>query len=187
MRPQKVEHKELMEGLLLVLRAKGYDGASLSDLATATGLKKASLYHRFPGGKQEMTEAVLAYVAEWVEINILQVLTDDRQAAPERLQAALQHIDALYHRGKSICIFRALSTHTGLELFGQQIRSGMEKYITAFTRLGEDVGMDTEQARRAAVQTLIDIQGALIVSKGLQQQTLFGETLKQIENRYAET
>ncbi len=184
MRPPKVEQKELMEGLLLVLRAKGYDGASLSDLATATGLKKASLYHRFPGGKQEMTEAVLEYVAEWVDLNIFQVLTDDMQTAPDRLRKALQNIDALYHRGKSICIFRALSTHTGLELFGQQIRAGMEKYITAFSHLGQDLGMETEQAQQAAIQTLIDIQGALIVSKGLQKLELFGKSLTQIANRY---
>ncbi|NRB47762.1 MAG: TetR/AcrR family transcriptional regulator [Saprospiraceae bacterium] len=185
MRPQKVEHKQLMEGLLLVLRAKGYDGASLSDLATATGLKKASLYHRFPGGKQQMTEAVLEYVAEWVEANIFAVLTDPAQPAKKRLNLALQNIDALYHRGKSICIFRALSTHSGLELFGQQIRAGMEKYIMAFTRLGEDVKMDLETSKKAAVQTLIDIQGALIVSKGLQQQDLFGETLANIAERYS--
>lgn len=185
MRPQKVEHKELMEGLLLVLRAKGYDGASLSDLATATGLKKASLYHRFPGGKQQMTEAVLQYVADWVDVNIFEVLTDKSQPAKKRLNLALQNIDALYHRGKSICIFRALSTHSGLELFGQQIRTGMEKYITAFTRLGEDLQMDLERSKQAAVQTLIDIQGALIVSKGLQQQDLFGETLANIAERYS--
>lgn len=186
MRPQKVEHKELMEGLLLVLRAKGYDGASLSDLAMATGLKKASLYHRFPGGKQEMTEAVLEYVAEWVDQNIFQVLTDDTKIASDRLRDALQHIDALYNRGKSICIFRALSTHSGLELFGEQIRTGMERYIVAFTRLGSDLGMEAKQAEQAAVQTLIDIQGSLIVSKGLQQTGLFDETLKQIASRYLE-
>lgn len=184
MRPQKVEHKKLMEGLLLVLRAKGYDGASLSDLATATGLKKASLYHRFPGGKQQMTEAVLEYVAQWVDHNVFAVLTDQQRPAHDRLQAALQSIDALYHRGKSICIFRALSTHTGLELFGQQIRTGMQKYIEAFTRLGTDLQLTTEQAQQAATQTLIDIQGALIVSKGLQQQELFGKTLEQISQRY---
>ncbi len=184
MRPQKVEHKELMEGLLLVLRAKGYDGASLSDLATATGLKKASLYHRFPGGKQQMTEAVLEYVADWVDANVFAVLIDQTQPAKERLSRALANIDALYHRGKSICIFRALSTHSGLELFGQQIRAGMEKYITAFTRLGEDVQMDVETSKQAALQTLIDIQGALIVSKGLQQQDLFGKTLANIAERY---
>ncbi|MBX2877416.1 MAG: TetR/AcrR family transcriptional regulator [Saprospiraceae bacterium] len=185
MRPQKVEHKELMEGLLLVLRAKGYDGASLSDLASATGLKKASLYHRFPGGKKQMTEAVLEYVAEWVELNIFAVLINKQEPAPVRLKVALQNIDALYHRGKSICIFRALSTHSGLELFGEQIRGGMEKYIEAFTRLGVDLQMHKKEAHQAALQTLIDIQGALIVSKGLQQQELFGQTLGGIAKRYS--
>jgi len=54
MRPQKVNNTELVKGLLNVFRSKGYDGASLNDLAVASGLQKASLYHRFPNGKKEI-------------------------------------------------------------------------------------------------------------------------------------
>ena len=184
MRPQKVAHNEIMEGLLQVLRAKGYDGASLSDLATASGLKKASLYHRFPGGKQEMTRAVLDYVGEWVGANILDVLVEGNKTTKERLESALANIDKLYNRGKSICIFRALTTHTGLELFGQQIQAGMEMYIDAFAQLGRELQMDPTKARKEALQTLIDIQGGLIVSKGLQQEHIFEQTLEGIRERY---
>lgn len=184
MRPQKVAHKEIMEGLLQVLRAQGYDGASLSDLAKASGLKKASLYHRFPGGKQEMTAAVLDYVGEWVGVNILDVLQEKNKTTAERLHTALDNIDELYNRGQSICIFRALTTHTGLELFGQQIQAGMEKYIDAFTQLGCELQMDPIRARKEALQTLIDIQGGLIVSKGLKEEQIFERSLAGIRERY---
>ena len=48
MRPQKVQDTEMLQGLMAVLRSRGYDGASLKELSDSTGLKKASLYHRFP-------------------------------------------------------------------------------------------------------------------------------------------
>ena len=48
-RPQSVQDQDLMQRLSCVFRDVGYDGASLSILSEATGLKKASLYHRFPG------------------------------------------------------------------------------------------------------------------------------------------
>ena len=58
----KYTHSEVIGNLMHVFRTVGYDGASLSELASPTGLKKASLYHRFPNGKKEMAEVVRAFV-----------------------------------------------------------------------------------------------------------------------------
>ena len=55
MRPSKISDEKVFQGLSDVFRRKGYDGASYSDLMKATGLVKASLYHRFPGGKARGT------------------------------------------------------------------------------------------------------------------------------------
>ena len=41
-------------------REHGFEGASLAQLCEATGLGKGSLYHFFPGGKDEMAEVVAA-------------------------------------------------------------------------------------------------------------------------------
>ncbi|TGQ06111.1 helix-turn-helix domain-containing protein, partial [Mesorhizobium sp. M00.F.Ca.ET.217.01.1.1] len=40
-----------------VFREHGYEGASLALIGAATGLGKGSLYHFFPGGKEEMARA----------------------------------------------------------------------------------------------------------------------------------
>jgi len=184
MRPQKVADQDILAGLMTVLRTKGYDGASLSELAAATGLKKASLYHRFPGGKQEMATAVLAYVGEWVEEHIYQVLIDRSKTLEERIEHVIQQIAALYDDGKATCILRALSMDTGLHLFGKYIQSSMEKWIDGFTQLGKDVGMSQVQAYQQALQTLINLQGSLVVAKGLEQPELFLATLANIKSKY---
>ncbi len=62
MRPAKISDDKLFQELSDVFRRKGYDGASYSDLMKATGLVKASLYHRFPGGKADMVNAILTEV-----------------------------------------------------------------------------------------------------------------------------
>src|SRR5687767_7960924 len=56
--PPLVSDKELLERLTGVFRRHGYDGASLSVIAAATGLQRSSLYHRFPGGKEQMAAEV---------------------------------------------------------------------------------------------------------------------------------
>ena len=55
----------LLDGLLGVFRRYGYEGASLTRISAATGLKRSSLYYRFPGGKPEMVGAVLARANAW--------------------------------------------------------------------------------------------------------------------------
>ena len=56
----KITDGQLTEALTRVFQTYGYDGATLSRISDATGLQRASLYHRFPGGKEEMAKFVLA-------------------------------------------------------------------------------------------------------------------------------
>ena len=57
-----VPKDEVLDRLAQAFRENGYDGASIARLSEATGLGKASLYHYFKGGKQEMAAAVLGHV-----------------------------------------------------------------------------------------------------------------------------
>lgn len=184
MRPQKVHQEDMMQGLLRVLRARGYDGASLKELAEATGLKKASLYHRFPGGKEEMTRAVLAYTADWVEQNIYQVLTSTEEAPSARLKAVMENLRDFYADGDAICIFRALSTETGLDLFSLQLKQGIERWQEAFVQLGMAFGRSKEVAALDARQVLVSIQGSLIVAQCLGENQVFLDAIDQIRNHY---
>ncbi|WP_231459939.1 MULTISPECIES: TetR/AcrR family transcriptional regulator [unclassified Pedobacter] len=184
MRPQKILDADMISGLTKVFRAKGYEGASLNDLAEVTGLKKASLYHRFPNGKQEMAECVLNNIDHWVDENIYFPLLDDNKSTNSRLRFALKNIEVLYDGGKETCVFSAFSMQSGLSLFEQQIKSGMDKWIFAFNALGLALKFTAKQSQQYAIQTLIELQGSLIVSKGLTDISIFKSTLKNIEERY---
>ena len=52
---------EIIHRSLTLFMEKGYDGASMSDIAQATGIKKASLYAHF-SGKEEIFSAVFSDV-----------------------------------------------------------------------------------------------------------------------------
>lgn len=175
----------MISGLTKVFRDKGYEGTSLNDLAEVTGLKKASLYHRFPNGKQEMAECVLNNIDDWVDDNIFFPLMDEDRSTKLRLQDALKNIEILYDSGKKTCVLRAFSMYSGLSLFEEQVRSGMEKWITAFTALGISLKFNSQESKQYAILTLIELQGGLIVTKGLADTSIFKGTLKNIEKRYS--
>jgi len=184
MRPQKALDKQVINGLTEVFCSKGYEGASLQDLATASGLKKASLYHRFPEGKKEMADAVLTHLNTFVQENVFDVL-DDKNKKPEvRLKAALESIGELYDGGRRTCVFRALSMEAGIELFGKQIEAGMKQWIAKFEHIGLELKLSPKQANDYALQTLIDIQGCLIVVRGLGNTDIFDKTMEAISIRY---
>jgi len=184
MRPQKILDKDLIIGLAKTFRAKGYEGTSLNEIAEATGLKKASLYHRFPNGKKEMAECVLNHIGNWVEDNVFLALTETDSKPKQRLINGLSHIRTLYDEGNETCVFRAFSMQMGLELFEQQINDGMKEWISAFTQIGLALSLSPTKAGENAVQTLIEIQGSLIVTKGLNDIAVFDNTIKSIEKRY---
>jgi len=185
MRPPKVEEQALLAGLMSVLRTKGYEGASLNELAAASGLQKASLYHRFPGGKQEIVAAVLDYVGKWVNENIHALLSDENIAPSERLDRVIENIDQLYGQGKDVCILRALTMDPGVALFGDQIKESMSQWIEGFRSLGISLGFEEALAENLAYQTLVQVQGSLIVSKGMSTVEPFQKALLSIKNMYS--
>lgn len=184
MRPQKVEDKELLMSMMSVLRDKGYDGTSLNDLSNAAGLKKASLYHRFPGGKKEIGQALLSFIDDWLEKSILQVIADNGLLPKERLNLVLSNIKDIYEDGNKACLMKAVSAQIGLNLFGDELNDSMGKWIDGFKNLALAFEFDKDEAYKIGQEVLIKIQGSLIVSKGMKSNEYFLNTLEEIQNIY---
>ena len=184
MRPQKIDDTQLTEALMSILQSKGFEGASLNDMAKATGLQKASLYHRFPGGKNEIAIMVLQFVHAWIKDHIYLVLTEKGVAPATKLQRAIQHIRQLYQNGEKSCILNALSLDSGLIVLGDEISKAMQLWIDAFTALGIEQGFTTAQAKARARQSLVLVQGSLVLAKGLGDPAHFHKALSDVKQLF---
>ncbi len=168
-----------------VLRKKGYEGSSLNQLAEAAGLNKATLYHRFPGGKKAITDAVLDFAHEWVKEHIYDLVVNASVPAEDRLNEVIDVINEdLYDHGHEMCLLRALSMDAGQGLFEQKIKNMMNTWLEAFTILGEDFGFSKEEAEQKAVEVLAHIQGGLVVCEGLGSVAPFETIMKAIKDMY---
>ena len=59
--------QKILGNALALFMEKGYEGASMSDIATATGIRKASLYAHF-NRKQDIFQAIFEDIlAEYVK------------------------------------------------------------------------------------------------------------------------
>lgn len=166
-RTHTISEADLLGRLSLVFRERGYEGAALSDLAAAAGLKKASLYHRFPGGKQQMAEEVMATALGWYRSNVLGPLAE--QGSPEaRLAGVARQLRIFYDDGRRACLLNMLSAPDAqASPFAPTIKSAFETIAAAFSGLAAEAGHSPAEARRRGHRVVMLLHGSLVMARGL--------------------
>lgn len=179
-RKASIEEQELMARLSAVFRDVGYEGATLTMLSEAAGLKKASLYHRFPDGKEQMAREVLESAQSWLEEHILSPLRAD--GAPEqRIAKMIKQLDAYYSGGKQACLLNMLSSariHEGP--FTHVIKQIFQAWIESLSAAVADAGVEKREARARAERAVIMLQGSLVFSRGTGSTRPFHDFLKAL-------
>jgi AcrR family transcriptional regulator len=87
-RPARYSREELLELIVAVFNERGYEAASMADLAAATGLTKSAFYHHFTS-KEEILQMAVDRA-----LNALSAALDDATALPgtavHRLEYAIR-------------------------------------------------------------------------------------------------
>jgi TetR/AcrR family transcriptional repressor of lmrAB and yxaGH operons len=174
-----IPKEEVLARLMGIFREQGYEGASLADLSKATGLGRSSLYHYFPGGKEEMATSVLAYLDEQLEAALYAPLRT-KDSPKKKLEAMLAVIDAFYEGGVRACILERLCASAGRTAIRGPLRHSFDVWLTAFETLGVDAGIPRKVARSRAEDALARIEGALVVVAGTDDKGAFVRALDDV-------
>lgn len=146
------ERADIVPLLAEIFRELGYEGTSLSRITERTGIGKGSLYHFFPGGKQEMAGAVLADVDGWFEDAIYQPLRKDD--AREAIAAMWTNVNDYFRSGRRICLVGAFALDETRERFSTEIGYYFIRWIdalrSALMRAGCSEGRRKRSPRRAS-------------------------------------
>lgn len=179
MAEQKRSKQEMIVQLVQVFRQYGYEGASLTRISQATGLTRASLYHHFPNGKEEMAAAVLSHLNCWLEENIITPLRGDSRLI-ERLHAMSKKVDDLYHYGQQSCLLAVLSLGEAHDLFHAQISNALKLWIDTLAQVLVESGISPELAQTRAEDAIVQIQGSLVLARALNDTTSFQRILQRL-------
>ncbi len=164
MRPSKISDDKLLDRLTGVFRVHGFEGASLTRLVKATGLRRASLYHRFPGGKDEMAQAVVGWVNHWFVEHVFTPLSGPG-SAEERVRNMAKALSKFYARGRKPCLLNTLSLGGNDNEIGRHLRASFEAWLENMAAIARETGIQPKEARRRAEEALIGIQGALVLAR----------------------
>ncbi|PZV08990.1 MAG: TetR/AcrR family transcriptional regulator [Leptolyngbya sp.] len=165
--------------LLDLFRQLGYDGVTLSKISQVTGLGKASLYHHFPGGKDEMVETVLIAMEQGLEQIALETFRSEGDALT-RLQTMCDRISIAYDDGRKPCLLAALMLGSAKAVFQERVRSLLKLWMDAIATILIEDGMDEGLARQRGEDGIIAIQGALILAQGLGDAAPFQRVIEQL-------
>jgi AcrR family transcriptional regulator len=169
---------EVLDRIMESFRKHGYDGASLATLSKRTGLGKSSLYHHFPGGKEQMALAVLAHLNAGLSVTFQAVA--DEPDPKKKLHLMLDAIDAFYDGGKKACLLERLVASVDRARFGAPLRSTFADWISVLTDIGRAAGLTAAVARRRAEGAVVRIEGALVVAAGMSDPSVFARTLDEL-------
>ncbi len=175
----KVNDDELLDRLTDVFRTYGYEGASLSRISEATGLQRASLYHRFPGGKEDMAKAVLERAGEWLVNRVLAPLSGPGKPE-ERIRKMAKELNTFYGGGKHCCLLDSLSFGFEENDIRRTVQEGMGAWVEALAQVARETGVPTKKARQQAQDVISRIQGSLVMARVLKDYGPFERTLTEI-------
>lgn len=176
------EKADIIPLLAEVFREHGYEGASLSLISQATGLGKGSLYHFFPGGKEEMMTSVLANIDHWFETEIFQPLLTSKHPATA-IEAMFDAVRAYFASGQRVCLVGLLGLSDSRDRFAEAIRDYFARWVEALSTALRPLTASDKDAREQAEQSVAGIQGAIVLARALNAPDIFDRVLAEMKSR----
>lgn len=165
---------EIIKVLIIEFGKKGYLGGSMANISKITGLGKSSLYHYFPGGKQEMAQQILQAAHCWVNDELMKPI-DDEPLTQAKIDLLFNKISDFYANGSRNCLIDIMSIEIEEEdpMAKNIIRLIVEDFVKIFEKLFLELNHNPIQARSLATQALIQLQGSLVLARALDKPEYF--------------
>lgn len=159
----KIQRTEILQRCWEVLHHEGYNGASISMLAEATGLGKAGLLHHFQS-KEVLMRSVIDYAFDRFREYVLSV-ANEPLPMEQRLEKLLRRQNRLAKRDRNGCFFG----NTALELGrNEQFNKRLGEFFLAWQDVVSGIFatvMPEAQARETTYRLLLEYQGAVTLYK----------------------
>jgi TetR/AcrR family transcriptional repressor of lmrAB and yxaGH operons len=171
---------DIVDELVDLFFILGYNGTTLALIAKRTGLGRASLYHHFPDGKEEMARAVLEKAGAWGEEFVCRVLDATDRNPNDRLQVTLRNIDQVHYRPDQLTPANAFAIGEGLELYREHVQT---QFVCNAQRVGEllcAIGVPTDVAHRRAWELQIMWEGGLVCARVLNDMSVFRDLMRNM-------
>ena len=158
----------LVQAAAKLFRKQGYARTGLNDILAESRAPKGSLYHYFPGGKEQLGEEALRFSAT-LAADTLTALRQEHRTAPAVLLAFAERLagwmEASAFQDGCPLATTILETVPRSAAMTTAAREGFSAWRAVFEEALLDDGAPHEDARRLAGLTISVLEGALIQAR----------------------
>jgi AcrR family transcriptional regulator len=158
----------IMDASAELFRRQGYTGTGVKQIVAAANAPFASLYHFFPGGKEQLGEEVIRW-SGGVYLQLIDVIFDPAPDVATAVSdfftgAAVVLRETGYADACPIATV-ALEVASTSEPLRQATADVFESWITALAERFAAAGIPGDRARQLAISTLAALEGAFILTR----------------------
>ena len=162
-----------------LFRKRGYHATGLSDILDAALAPKGSLYHHFPGGKEEVGVCVV----EKISSSLLNLVAQSRARSTEAvlLKTGAHMLAAMEKTNYELCtLFAAfLAERKTSPQLGAAVTRAYSELTAAIEALLLRDGLTARAAKEKALLVTALMEGGLLLSQAQSDSTAFKLALKQ--------
>jgi AcrR family transcriptional regulator len=150
-------------GAARLLAERGLPGASFSEVLELTSAPRGSIYHHFPGGKDELVDAALVLSGDRV-LTGLDGAGDSAEAVASAFLGYWRKL--LVHSGFGVgCAVLAVTVETRSPDLLDRVAEVFRSWVDRLTVLLAERGLAESEARRLAVLLVASAEGAVVLSR----------------------
>src|SRR5437588_11057511 len=162
--------ERIVESSAELFRRQGYAATGVKQIVTAAQAPFGSLYHFFPGGKEQLGAEAIRVSGALYELLIPAVI----DAAPDLLTGvraffagAAEHLQETDYEDACPIATVALEVSSSSDTMRQACAEVFESWIVEGTRLHADGGIDQPTARELTIALIAALEGAFVLARAL--------------------
>lgn len=164
--------QRIVEASADLMRRQGYEATGIKEIATTAGAPFGSLYHFFPGGKEELgAETIRCSGAEYGKLlpAVLAATPDLVTGVRAFFAGAAEHLVATDYADACPIATVALEVSSRSEILRQACAEVFEDWIRLGTEQFVAGGITVADARRLTIELVAGLEGAFILCRATRQ------------------
>jgi TetR/AcrR family transcriptional repressor of lmrAB and yxaGH operons len=173
----------LLDSAVDLLQRRGYHATGLNELLERSEAPRGSLYHYFPGGKEQIGAEAIARAGEQVAAAVAHLLrakasvADAVEALAGLLAAGLEASD--FERGCPVAT-TALEVTPGSEPIRAAVQASFESWLAPLRERLQAAGFDRLEAARRADLAIATLEGALVLARARRNADVLRDAGRQL-------
>jgi TetR/AcrR family transcriptional repressor of lmrAB and yxaGH operons len=180
---QRPSRDRLLDAAVDLLQRQGYHGTGLNELLERSEAPRGSLYHHFPGGKEQIGAEAIARAGGQVAAAVERLLrtkpsvADAVEALAGVLAAGLETSD--FERGCPVAT-TALEVTPRSEPIRAAAQASFESWLAPLRERLEATGFDRLEAPRRADLAIATLEGALVLARARRNADVLRDAGRQL-------